>query len=262
MIQTTSAAGQSTEAAPRLSIIIATYNAAHTLERCLQSTFTQTFDDWELLVVDGASTDSTVAVIEAHADRIAYWHSRRDAGIYDAWNQAIARARGEYVCFLGADDAWHAPLSLQTAFHAIGEHEYDLVTASGFLIDQNGHDVDVFGKPWNYRAVMRRITICHPGALHRRDLFQRFGVFDTSYRISADYDFLLRLPAVIRTLHVDVPLVDVADGGISRDRRWLMLRERFRAQANCSHVGRTRAVLNYLDKLWRIPVARTFGIRN
>jgi glycosyltransferase involved in cell wall biosynthesis len=247
---------------PRLSIIIATYNASSTLERCLQSILTQTFDGWELLVVDGASTDGTVAVIEAHADRIAYWHSRRDAGIYDAWNQAIARAQGEYVCFLGADDAWHAPLSLQTTFDAIGERKYDLVTARGYLIDQSGHEADVFGKPWNYRAVMRRITICHPGALHRRDLFQRFGGFDTSYRISADYDFLLRLPAGIRTLHVDVPLVDVADGGISRDSRWLMLRERYRAQANCSHVGHTRAALNYLDKLWRIPVARTFGIRN
>lgn len=246
----------------RVSIIVATYNAAQTLERCLESIFSQTFRDWEVLVVDGLSTDGTVDIIQRHAGRIAYWHSRRDTGIYDAWNQAIARARGEYVAFFGADDAWSTPQSLQTALDLIGQREYDLVTARGRLVSENGKLLDVFGNPWDYRAVMRRMTICHPGALHRRDLFQRFGEFDSSYRICADYDFLLRLPADLRTLHVPTPLVDVSDGGISRDRRWLMLQERYRAQANCPRVGRARATLNFVDKLWRIPVARALGMRN
>lgn len=250
------------DSAPRLSIIVATYNAAATLQRCLETIVAQTFVEWEIIIADGGSNDGTLDIIRRYKNHVAHWHSQRDAGIYDAWNQALSHAAGEYVCFLGADDGWHSSDALERVFTAIGSGQYDLVTGRGALVDSHGKRIVEFGGPWNYRKVARRMTICHPGALHRRDLFVRFGLFDIGYRISADYDFLLRLPTNLRTLHVDAALVDVADGGISRDRRWLMLRERYRAQANCPHVGHVRAALNYLDKLWRIPVAKALGISN
>jgi glycosyltransferase involved in cell wall biosynthesis len=252
----------SSAGSPRLSIIVATFNAASTLERCIASIKAQAFGSWELLVADGASTDSTVDIIRRSAPDIAYWHSHRDTGIYDAWNQALAHARGEYVAFLGADDQWHSQQVLADVFAAIGDRHFDLVTGRGCLMDVEGHRYHAFGSAWDYRKIMRRMTICHPGALHRRELFQQFGLFDPTFRISADYDFLLRLPADLRTLYVPSVLVDVADGGISRDRRWQMLGERFRAQAHCARVGRVRATLNTLDKLWRIPVAKVLGIPN
>lgn len=243
---------------PRLSIVIATYNAASTLQQCLSSVARQTFTARELIVVDGGSVDSTVEIVRRNSAHLAYWHSRPDKGIYDAWNQALDRARGEYVCFLGADDMFHSPDTVATIFEAAGEREYDLITGRGRLIDAAGaHE---FGKAWNHRKVERRMTICHPGTLHRRDLFERFGRFDTRYKIAADYDFLLRLPADLRTLHLDRVIADLADGGISRDRKWLMLRERYRAQANCPRVGRVRAALNYVDKLWRIPLGKLLRI--
>lgn len=247
---------------PRLSIVIATYNAAATLERCLQSIIGQDFTDWELLIADGASTDGTVELIRQHEAHIAWWQSRQDGGIYDAWNQALDHACGEYIAFLGADDAWHVPSTLRQAFETIADCEYDLVTGRGALVDRNGKSYHEFGNPWDYKKVMRRMTICHPGALHRRDLFQHFGKFDTSYHISADYDFLLRLPADLKSLHLEMTLVDVADAGVSRNRRWLMLRERYRAQATCPHIGHVRAALNYVDKIWRIPAARVLRIPN
>lgn len=247
---------------PRVSIIVATYNSARVLQGCIASIRGQTFREWELLIVDGGSTDGTLDIIRSEQNSIAYWHSKPDNGIYDAWNQALGHATGEYVAFLGSDDAWHAPDTLKNVFNAVGDHQFDLVTGRGHLVTNDGGILDEFGHAWDYRKLGRRMTVCHPGALHRRDLFDRFGMFDTSYRISADYDFLLRLPLDIRTLFIDRPLVDVADGGISRDRRWLMLRERYRAQANCPRVGSARAALNYIDKLWRIPVAKALGIRN
>jgi glycosyltransferase involved in cell wall biosynthesis len=262
MTQVSAAASPNSDVAPRLSIIIATWNAERTFERCLHSIIGQEFADWELLVADGASTDGTVDLIRQHSAHIAWWQSQQDAGIYDAWNQALAHARGKYVAFLGADDAWNAPSTLREIFEAIGDHEFDLVTGRGTLVDDAGTPYHEFGNPWNYRKVMRRMTICHPGALHRRELFWRFGTFDTRYRISADYDFLLRLPPELRALHIDTVIARVADGGISRDRRWLMLRERYRAQTNCAHVGRARATFNLIDKLWRIPVAKALGIPN
>lgn len=262
MMQTTPAASPAPNPAPRLSIIIATWNAAHTFERCLHSIIEQDFSAWELLVADGASTDGTVDLIRQYESHIAWWQSKQDDGIYDAWNQAIANARGEYVAFLGADDAWSAHSTLKHVFETIGDREYDLVTGRGVLVDSSGRPYHEFGNPWDYKKVMRRMTICHPGALHRRELFRRFGKFDTTYRISADYNFLLRLPAELRSLHMDMTLANVSDGGISRDRRWLMLRERYRAQANCPRVGHVLAALNYVDKLWRIPVAKALRIPN
>lgn len=247
---------------PRLSIVIATRNAAAILEHCLHSIIGQHYGNWELLVADGGSSDGTVELIRRYEDHVAWWESRNDGGIYDAWNTALEHATGEYVCFLGADDAWHDASTLERVFAAIGDDAFDLVTGRGVLVDRAGRGTHLFGNPWDYRKLMRRMTICHPGALHRRDLFRRFGTFDASYRISADYDFLLRLPANLRSLHLDVPLVDVADQGLSRDRRWLMLAERYRAQSSCERIGRTRATLNFLDKLWRIPVAKVLGIPN
>jgi len=161
--------------APRLSIIIATWNAARTFERCLRSIIGQDFTDWELLIADGGSTDSTVDLIRRHEAHIAWWRSEKDEGIYDAWNKALDYARGEYIAFLGADDAWHTPSILKQIFRVVGDHEFDLITGRGSLVDGNGEPYHEFGRPWNYRKVMRRMTICHPGALHRRVSFPAFS---------------------------------------------------------------------------------------
>jgi glycosyltransferase involved in cell wall biosynthesis len=245
-----------------LSIIVATWQAAPTLERCLQSIVDQDFTDWELLISDGGSTDGTIDLIRTYEPHVVWWQSKADNGIYDAWNQAIDIAKGEYVSFLGADDVWHSQSTLKSAFATIGQSKYDLVTGRGILVDRRGQAYSEHGASWHYTKLMRRMVICHPGSLHRRDLFKRFGKFDTSYRIVGDYDFLLRLPSDLRTLHLDIALVEMADAGVSRRQRWLMLRERYRAQANCPRVGRTRALFNLVDKAWRIPVARVLGIPN
>lgn len=247
---------------PLLSIIVATRNAGRTLERCLASVASQTFKDWELILIDGASNDNTLEIIGAHAEMISYWQSRPDQGIYDAWNQALDHARGEYVTFLGADDRWYDDDTLARLFGSMGGRSFDLVSGQGRLVGVRQRRPHVFGHAWDYAKVRRRMTICHPGALHRRDLFRRFGTFDMRYRICADYDFILRLPHDVRTHYVACPIVDIDDAGISRKRHWLLLRERYRAQRDCPRVGRARAVIQFLDKLWRIPVARALGIPN
>lgn len=241
---------------PRLSIIIATYNAAATLARCLDSIVTQTFNDWEIIIVDGGSFDGTLDIIHQSEDAIAYWHSHPDAGIYDAWNQALARARGEYVCFLGADDAFNAPNTLARVFAAIdNDQRYDIVSSRGQLRDSTWRQCGEFGTPWHHSSAPRRLGVCHPGMLHHRTLFERYGRFDTSYRIVADLDFLLRLPPDAISLHLDFVTVDVQDDGISRRQFWQRIRERRHVHAACPRVGPTRAWLYWVDKAWRRPIA-------
>lgn len=245
---------------PRVSIILATFNAAATLERCIATIAAQTFCSWELLLVDGASTDATTSIIRQRAACIAYWHSHADAGIYDAWNQALKRARGEYVVFLGADDALHAPETLERIFDAIGDDEYDLVTSRGVLRNADWQPLLEAGGPWNYKAMPRRMGVLHPGLLHRRDLFNRYGFFDASLKIVGDLDFLLRLPHDLRTLDLGFPTVDVQNDGISRQQFWKRLRERRRVHVRTPRVGSLRACLYWLDKAWRMPIARALGL--
>lgn len=245
---------------PRLSIIIATRNAERTFERCMHSITGQDFTDWEILIADGASTDNTVSLIRKHEAIIAWWQSKGDEGIYDAWNQAIARARGEYVCFLGADDAWADDHALARLYRAIGEQEYDLVTSSGLVINSATGKRERFGSAWDYQRIGRRSVVCHPGLLHRRSLFERYGDFDSHYRIAGDLDFMLRLPASIHTLHVDTVSTLIDSEGMSRRNVLARLREQREVLARCERYGPIFAHLVWIDKLWRYPLARLFHI--
>ena len=245
---------------PRVSIVIATWNAARTLERCIQSIRQQSFQEWELLIADGNSVDGTQEIIGTHHDIVAWWGSREDDGIYEAWNRGLERARGEYVCFLGADDAWASTTSLHTVFDAVGESAYDLVTAVGQFQNSETGKSFRFGSAWNYRKLGRRMVVCHPGMLHRRSLFEEYGMFDTQYRIAGDLEFLLRLPDNVRTLHVDTVTVNVEDAGVSRRNVLQRLREQRELLSRTERYGAIRAYLVWLDKLWRLPLAKLFDI--
>ena len=245
---------------PRLSIIVATWQAAPTLERCLDSIVAQEFEDWELLLADGASTDGTVDIIRKYEQHIAWWQSRKDDGIYDAWNQALRHARGEYVCFLGADDAWLDNEALTRIFTAIGNRQYDVVTSCGLFSDSSTGKRFTYGSAWNYRRIGRRTVVCHPGLLHRHSLFHTYGLFDTQYQIAGDLDFLLRLPPDLHTLHVDATSVLVEAAGTSRRNVLERLREQREVLARCKRYGPIRAYLVWIDKLWRMPIARLLGV--
>lgn len=254
------AIARTSSSAPKLSIVIATWNAARTLDRCLRSIAGQEFTNWELLISDGGSTDGTVELIEKNEPLVAWWHSRGDAGIYDAWNEALVRARGEYVCFLGADDVWADRGALSRLFSAIGAEQFDLVTSRGLIRDPTTGIGITFGSAWNYRRIGRRMVVCHPGLLHRRSLFDEHGYFDPRYRIAGDLDFLLRLPPNLRCLDVDVTTVLIDAAGVSRKNVLARLREQREVLAKCKRYGPLRAYLAWLDKLWRFPFARLFNI--
>lgn len=251
---------QSAENAPRLSIIVATWNAAKTLDRCLQSIIGQDFRQWELLISDGASTDGTVDLIREHESYIDWWQSQPDGGIYDAWNQALKHARGEYVCFLGADDAWIDTEILRRIFAKIGSEQYDLVTSRGLIFDPVTGKTSSWGSAWDYRRIGRYMVVCHPGLLHRRSLFERYGKFDTRYRIAGDLDFLLRLPSDIRTLNFEATSVLIEAAGVSRRNVLARLREQREVLSKCDRYGPFRAYAAWADKLWRYPIAKLFNI--
>lgn len=200
---------------PRISIIVATLNSANTIQRCIDSVAEQTYANKELIVMDGGSTDGTVEILRSNDSKIAYWESKSDRGLYHAWNKALDRVNGEWVCFLGADDQFAAADSLSTLVSKQEPH-INFVSGRAVLVDEKDQVLKIEGVPWSWELMKRYQVIAHPASLHRRSLFEEYGKFDETYKIAGDYDFLLRVGANMRAAYVDKEVVLCRVGGLSR----------------------------------------------
>ncbi len=206
------------DGAPRVTVVVAVYNAVRDLARCLDSVLAQTDAGVELVVIDGASTDGSVEVIRARAGRLAYWESSPDRGIYHAWNKALAHARGDWLYFLGADDYLWAPDVLArvapTLDEAVASHTR-VVYGRVAVLDESGRRLGVRGAPWAEVAgeFTRQLSLPHQGVFHHRSLLA--GGFDESYRISGDYEVLLRELPARAPRFVDVIVAGWTLGGVS-----------------------------------------------
>jgi hypothetical protein len=118
----------------------------------------------------------------------------------------------------------------------------------------------IFGQPWNYEKIGKRMIVCHPGMLHKKELFEKYGKLDTRYKIAGDLDFLIRLPKTLKTLHVNQITVEIAGAGISRTRVMARLREQRLILSRSSRHGPLIAYVIWLDKLWRYPISKILGI--
>jgi glycosyltransferase involved in cell wall biosynthesis len=205
---------------PSISVVLAVRNGAATLQRALDSVFEQTHPAVELIVMDAASTDGTVEILERSTARIDYWESKSDRGIYHAWNKALDRATGDWICFLGADDRYHAPgalaavaeaLALDTEGHRVAYGGLEKVWPDGRIYHARGSQWD----PRRRRRFRRGVMIPHPATFHHRTLFELHGRFDESFRIAGDYEFLLRELLDHDPLYIPEVVVDMAAGGLS-----------------------------------------------
>jgi glycosyltransferase involved in cell wall biosynthesis len=216
---------------PFFSIVTAVYNGAKTLETAIESLRRQTFRDFEYLVLDGGSTDGTVQLLEKYGSEIAYWKSERDSGIYDAWNKAVCQARGEWIAFLGADDVYCVDALAQYAAIIASQGQKNLqYVSSRVRLLKNGRAVRTIGAAWSWPAFSHHMTVAHVGSMHHRSLFEEYGRFDQSYRLCADYEFLLRPRGRLRSAFLDHVTAEMAMGGVSNANVRSALAEQERAK--------------------------------
>ncbi len=229
---------------PNITILIAVRNAADTLDRCLDSIAAQTWPRRETVVIDGASTDGTKAILERRATELAFWCSEPDTGIGNAWNKGLRHARGDWVAFLGADDWYAASESLAGLAATIegASGPLDLVSARARLI--HGGISQEFGDAWAWERFRYRMNIAHPGALHRRGLWEELGPFDETLRIASDYEFLLRSGPRLRTAYVPLVAVNMQYGGVSTRNFERMLHDMAAAQIRSGALPAWRAQAN------------------
>ena len=205
----------------KISVITATYNCASVVEDCLVSVARQTHTDVEHLVIDGASTDGTLSLLQANREALSILVTEPDSGIYDALNKGVAKANGEVVGLLHADDLYADIEVLARVAEAftdpqVGALYGDLVYVS--KSDSNCVIRNWHAEEFSLARMLRGWMPPHPTLFLRRSLYEKFGLFDTRYRIAADYDFMLRVLTQLKPeqiVYIPEVLVRMRAGGVS-----------------------------------------------
>lgn len=197
----------------KVSIIIATYNAAETLRAALSSVHNQAFSDWECIVVDGGSKDGTVDIIKDFSDKdLRYrWISEPDGGVYNAFNKGWRMARGEWIYYLGADDE-----ILPNTFMSIFEQKIeDSGVIYGNYLTRSQGKVEII-KSHSDPSFLRKYNTSHQAVIMRRKVIEELKGFNERYRLCADYDIMVR--AYLKKYifkYVDINFAVFTIGGIS-----------------------------------------------
>jgi len=205
---------------PLITIIIAVYNAEGTIQQCIDSIVNQTYKNKEIIIVDGASSDNTVALLRKNAAHLSYWVSEPDSGVYNAFNKGLKHASGEWIYFLGADDYFWNDCVLEEVVKHLMTTPANIKIAYGcvMLVNDKNENILQLGKPWNEtkKIFSQLMNIPHQGVMHRRSLFEIHGVFDESFKITGDYEMLLRELKTNDALFIDNSIIaGYRQGGIS-----------------------------------------------
>ncbi|MDO4319274.1 MAG: glycosyltransferase family 2 protein [Bacteroidales bacterium] len=218
--------------APLFSIITVTYNAEHTVGRTLDSVASQTCRLYEHIIVDGASTDSTLSIVEAAArpeSRIV--RSEPDTGLYDAMNKGMGMARGDYLIFLNAGDKFHSSDTLQTIADTIMNNDYPgIVYGQTDLVDDSGKYIGprhlTAPDKLSYRDFARGMLVCHQAFVVLRRIATPYSL---QWRFSADYEWCIRcLQHSRNNIPTNRVLIDYLAEGMTTANRRRSLIERFR----------------------------------
>ena len=171
-----------------------------------RSVIEQKYPYKEHIIIDGGSTDSTLKVLQRYSEKIAYWVSEHDGGIYDAMNKGIALSRGRYIKLLNGDDML-SPDSIAKAISVFqGTADSLYVTGNMELIDDADRRIEIDSKG----------PIFHPSWYVSRQVYEQAGLYRTDLKVSSDYEFFLRLKEKkIETRHLDEVLIRFRVGGIS-----------------------------------------------
>lgn len=233
---------------PLFSIITVTYHAESVLEETILSVVSQTYHNIEYIIVDGASKDRTLSIVNKYRDKIQAVVSEPDKGLYDAMNKGLKMAKGEYVCFLNAGDTFHEDDTLQLIVHQLNKSNVlpDVIYGETALVDAQRHFVRMrrlqTPDTLNWKSFRQGMLVCHQAFIAKRALAE---TYDLNYRFSADFDWCIRVMKKASLLHnTRITLIDYLDEGMTTKNRKASLKERFRIMAK--HYGYISTVLHHI----------------
>lgn len=246
----------------KISIITVTYNRAHIISSAIEGVLRQKYDNYEYIIVDGASKDNTLDMIKSYEPKFGgrlRWISEPDKGLYDAINKGIKMATGDVVGIINSDDYFHRDDVFSTIAKAFEDDDSLEVTfGNERIIKPDNPDVNYrYEAPWYFRPWMFRIGLepPHPSFYAKKELFEKYGYYKMGYVISADYDLMMRFLLVHKAKYryLNHTILTFRASGISTDssNRLMMNKEQVRA---CRENGIwTCLPMIYLKYFFKIP---------
>jgi len=235
----------------KVSIITAVYNGVETIEGCIKSVVGQNYPDIEHIIIDGGSTDGTLDVIKKYGDSIAKVISEPDSGIYDAMNKGIKLATGDVIGFLNSDDFYASNEVLEKVADVFRKYDVDSCYGDLVYVDKNiTTKVIRYWKSGEYKMDLFRYGWMppHPTFFARKMIYDKFGCFNTNFKIASDYELMLRFLEryKISVMYIPEVLVKMRLGGKSNrsiKNIFFQSLEDYRAWTINGLKGRLRAVL-------------------
>jgi glycosyltransferase involved in cell wall biosynthesis len=229
---------------PVISIITVVFNGVDTLERTFRSVFAQTYPYIEFIVVDGGSKDGTVDLIRRYENRLSYWVSEPDNGLYDAMNKGIGLSTGDYLWFVNSGDEIFAPSTLATLFATLPQA--DVYYGETVVTDKQGNIIGTrrLQPPTHltWKHFRKGMLVSHQSFIVSRKVV---GLYNLHYRFSADYEWcLLALKKSQNICNSHMVLSRFLDGGLTKKNILPGLQERFTIMVQ--HFGFFPTVLRHL----------------
>jgi glycosyltransferase len=202
---------------PKISIITIVRNGCEFIEQTIKSVLSQRYDNIEYIVIDGGSTDGTVDIIKSYESKIAKWISEKDEGIADAFNKGLSFVTGDYVLFLNSDDSLANPDVVEIMAHKIIENNFPtLIYGDCDVLDRSsGRAIYRARIKFSPQGLKHAQMLPHPSLFTHRTYFEKYGLFDTRFKIAMDYELLLRGGLKERVVHVPLLVTCVRDSGMS-----------------------------------------------
>lgn len=201
----------------KVSLILTTYNAENNLKKTLDSIEKQDYFDIEVIIKDGNSNDSTWEIIQEYQGRskhVVKAYRCHDKGIYDAMNQGYALASGDYILFF--NDTFTRTNAITTMVDAVESHTECVGCHSDLVYEKDGHIVRRW-KMGEQKSVYSGWMPGHPTLLLKREVYEKYGLYKTDYRIAADYEFMVRFLRENRIAYIPETLISMYYGGTSNN---------------------------------------------
>lgn len=200
---------------PLVTVITVVYNRRKYLKGAIRSVLYQTYPNVEYIIIDGGSTDGTLNIIREYEGKIDYWVSEKDNGIYDAMNKGIQLSVGQIIGILNSDD-WYEIYAIERVVDTMRtSSEIGLVHGAMNRWSHDGRLESTYGRKERYSDILF-IPFNHPTCFFRKEVYEKLGTFDTSFRTAADYDFSLRFKkAEYKSIYIDDVLANFRKGGVT-----------------------------------------------
>ncbi len=208
----------------KVSIITATYNSAETITECINSVLNQTYTDIEYIIIDGGSEDDTVNIVAEAAKLNGHiiFNSEPDNGIYDALNKGIAAATGTIIGFVHSDDFLADRDVIASIVETLTAENADGVYGDLHYVSYDNTDKIIrnwVSKPYKKKLLKKGWMPAHPSLFLKKEIYDTYGLFNMSYKIAADYDFILRVfkQKDLKFSYLEKTIIKMRVGGTSNN---------------------------------------------